>query len=504
MVVSVLPVYLTLVLGLTPVQYGLVDGLYQGVTAAVRIVGGLVADLTRRPRRSPSLGYALSCVCKLVFLPARGFAAITGLVAVDRVGKGLRTAPRDAMIATASEPASLGRAFGVHRAMDTAGALAGPLLAFGVLAWLVDGYDVVFVLSFGAGRGRRRGPGALRARPTGPPGPCPRRAWPLRRPQPPSARAAGPPRRRAPWSGDRRTGACSSSARCCPAARSATASSTSCCATGWASTRRSSPCCSSARPRSTCCSRCRSAGSPTGSAGSGSSSAGTSSRRSATSAAGCCRPGRGLVAAVLALLGAYYAATDGVLPALTAPLVPERVRASGIAGVQTVMAVGAHGVGRGLRPGLVALERSRPRSATFTLVLLAGIARRGRAAVRADAPDDDRCGRDPAGLVRGPRPRPRGRGRLTGVYAVRAVRRPAAPAGADRGDRPRPRARPRAPCSTHRTSCSAAPPPARPTAGSPRSRWPTRPVPARSRRRRATASTPPRPRDLPGGPARRA
>jgi MFS family permease len=148
MVVAVLPVYLTLVLGLTPFQYGVIDGLYQGITAAVRIVGGITADLTRRPKVVAVAGYGLSCVVKLLFLPAQSFAAVTALVAIDRSGKGLRTAPRDAMIADSAAPEALGYSFGVHRAMDTAGALGGPLIAFGVLAALVDGYDTIFVLSF--------------------------------------------------------------------------------------------------------------------------------------------------------------------------------------------------------------------------------------------------------------------------------------------------------------------------------------------------------------------
>ena len=148
MVLAVLPVYLTAVLGLTPLQFGVVDGVYQGVTAAVRIFGGLTADLTRRPKLVATVGYSLSCGCKLLFLPVQGFAAVTGLVALDRAGKGIRTAPRDAMIAAASPPRELGRAFGVHRAMDTVGALGGPLIAFGVLAVLVDGYQLIFALSF--------------------------------------------------------------------------------------------------------------------------------------------------------------------------------------------------------------------------------------------------------------------------------------------------------------------------------------------------------------------
>ncbi|GAA3593790.1 MFS transporter [Kineosporia mesophila] len=148
MVLAVLPMYLTLELGLTAMQYGLVDGVYTGITAVVRIAGGLLADVTRRPKRVALVGYGVSCVTKLLFLPAGGFAAVTGLVALDRSGKGLRTAPRDAMIANSAETQDLGRAFGVHRAMDTAGALGGPLIAFGVLAMLVHGYSFIFVLSF--------------------------------------------------------------------------------------------------------------------------------------------------------------------------------------------------------------------------------------------------------------------------------------------------------------------------------------------------------------------
>ncbi|MGI3780497.1 MAG: MFS transporter, partial [Janthinobacterium lividum] len=82
-----------------------------------------------------------------------GVAALTGVVALDRLGKGLRTGPRDAMIAGASTPERLGRNFGVHRALDTAGAMAGPLLAFGVLSVVpagLAGYRAVFVLSIAA------------------------------------------------------------------------------------------------------------------------------------------------------------------------------------------------------------------------------------------------------------------------------------------------------------------------------------------------------------------
>jgi MFS family permease len=94
-------------------------------------------------------GYALSAVCKLGLLAAgNAWAGIMAATALDRFGKGIRTAPRDALISMSSEPEKLGLAFGVHRAMDTAGALLGPLVAFGVLAMMPDAYDVIFVASF--------------------------------------------------------------------------------------------------------------------------------------------------------------------------------------------------------------------------------------------------------------------------------------------------------------------------------------------------------------------
>ncbi|GAA1822067.1 MFS transporter [Microlunatus capsulatus] len=152
-VVAVLPLYVTAVLGLSPVAYGFLDGVHQGVSAAVRILGGWWADRSRQPKWVAVTGYGVSALSRFLLLPVTGFAALTGVVALDRLGKGLRTGPRDAMIADASDPSRLGRDFGVHRAMDTAGALVGPLLAFAVLVAIpvgVGGYRSVFVLSAAA------------------------------------------------------------------------------------------------------------------------------------------------------------------------------------------------------------------------------------------------------------------------------------------------------------------------------------------------------------------
>ena len=147
---AVLPIYLTAVLGLSPLAYGFIDGLYQGVSALVRILGGWLADRADRPKWVAFLGYGLSAVTKVALIAAQGLGAVTAVITVDRLGKGLRTAPRDALIAASTPAASLGRAFGVHRALDTTGAAIGPLLAFGIL-WFVPGdYPAVFIASLAA------------------------------------------------------------------------------------------------------------------------------------------------------------------------------------------------------------------------------------------------------------------------------------------------------------------------------------------------------------------
>ena len=147
---AILPVYLTAVLGLTPLAYGFIDGLYQGVSALVRILGGWYADRTDRPKWVAFVGYGMSAATKLLLVPLHGFVALTAVITVDRLGKGLRTGPRDALIAAATPPESLGRAFGVHRALDTAGAAIGPLLAFSILLLVPGDYTSVFVASFAA------------------------------------------------------------------------------------------------------------------------------------------------------------------------------------------------------------------------------------------------------------------------------------------------------------------------------------------------------------------
>ena len=149
MVATVLPIYLVLYLGLTPLYFGFVDGLYHGVTAVLRLVGGLASDRTRRYKEVAAVGYGASALCKIGLVGAGGaWPLIATVVAVDRAAKGLRTAPRDALISLSSERAGLATSFGVHRALDSAGAMLGPLVALAILAAAPDAFDLVFVASF--------------------------------------------------------------------------------------------------------------------------------------------------------------------------------------------------------------------------------------------------------------------------------------------------------------------------------------------------------------------
>lgn len=149
MVTAFLPVYLLFTLQMSYLQFGLLDGIYTGATAVLRLVGGYVADKANRHKTVALTGYGLSAVTKLVF-PMVGASTfgIGTVLAADRAGKGVRSAPRDAMISLATPADSLGAAFGVHRTMDTIGALLGPLVTFALLAWVTTHPEPVFVISF--------------------------------------------------------------------------------------------------------------------------------------------------------------------------------------------------------------------------------------------------------------------------------------------------------------------------------------------------------------------
>ncbi|MFF2271654.1 MFS transporter [Agromyces sp. NPDC058136] len=147
MTAAILPLYITGVLGLSTVAYGFIDGLYQGVSAVVRVAAGYAADRGDRPKWVAFFGYGIAAIARVGLLFANGFASLTAVIVVDRLGKGVRTAPRDALITASAEPSNLGRSFGVHRMLDTIGAAIGPLLAATVLWIIPNGYSTIFIIS---------------------------------------------------------------------------------------------------------------------------------------------------------------------------------------------------------------------------------------------------------------------------------------------------------------------------------------------------------------------
>lgn len=152
MVTAILPTYLALELGLGLGRVGLIDGLQNAVSALLRLAGGTFSDRRGRYKLTAAGGYGISTIAKLgLVLWGTAVAPFGASLLLDRVGKGLRTVPRDALISLSAHPRSLALAFAVHRAMDTLGALIGPLLAFAILAAAPTAYDAIFVASLAAG-----------------------------------------------------------------------------------------------------------------------------------------------------------------------------------------------------------------------------------------------------------------------------------------------------------------------------------------------------------------
>jgi MFS family permease len=170
MIYPLLPVFLSATLGASAVALGVVEGAAESVASLLKLVSGWWSD--RLARRKPLVvaGYTLASVVRPLVGLATSAGQVLAIRVADRVGKGLRSSPRDALITDAVDPRARGRAFGFHRAADHAGALLGPLVAFALLGWAgmemrelflwaaVPGALAVATLIFGV-RERRAGPG---------------------------------------------------------------------------------------------------------------------------------------------------------------------------------------------------------------------------------------------------------------------------------------------------------------------------------------------------------
>src|SRR5439155_21901448 len=129
MIYPLLPVFLTSTLGATPLIVGLIEGTADALSSILKLVAGWISD--RVPRRKPFIvgGYALAAISRAWIAVAGRWPSVLAARLLDRTGKGIRSAPRDAMIADVTPVESRGRAFGFQRALDHTGAVVGPLLA---------------------------------------------------------------------------------------------------------------------------------------------------------------------------------------------------------------------------------------------------------------------------------------------------------------------------------------------------------------------------------------
>ena len=160
MITPLLPLFLTATLGAGPAIVGLVEGLAEATASILKLVSGWLADRGWNVRKLIVGGYTVSNTARPLIGFALGWGWVLILRFLDRVGKGIRTAPRDALIASSTDEHVRGRAFGFQRTLDHSGAMLGPLLAFALLQWgltmehvfmaaIIPGGALVLILVFG-------------------------------------------------------------------------------------------------------------------------------------------------------------------------------------------------------------------------------------------------------------------------------------------------------------------------------------------------------------------
>lgn len=142
-----IPLFLVETLNTQMVAVGLIEGVANSTASILRIFSGWLSDILGNRKWLTTAGYALSTISKPMLAVSYSWQAVFGIRFADRLGKGIRTAPRDALIADTVPPARRGVSFGFHRGMDTVGAAMGPLLAFWLLRTVVDDYRTIFLLS---------------------------------------------------------------------------------------------------------------------------------------------------------------------------------------------------------------------------------------------------------------------------------------------------------------------------------------------------------------------
>jgi MFS family permease len=147
MIYPILPLFLTQTLHAPATVVGLVEGIAVGASTAIGGISGWLSDLIGRRKPVAFAGYALTAVTRPMIAAARVWPVVLGARFVERFGKGIRNAPRDALLAESTPEQFRGRAFGFERAMDSAGAVIGPLIALALVGWVGFGARSIFLIS---------------------------------------------------------------------------------------------------------------------------------------------------------------------------------------------------------------------------------------------------------------------------------------------------------------------------------------------------------------------
>ena len=140
---SLLPIFMNTVLGATMVTIGIIEGVAEGAAAITKVFSGAISDYLGKRKSLAVAGYALSAMSKLIFPLATTIGWVFGARFVDRIGKGIRGAPRDAMIADITPSQLRGAAYGLRQSLDSVGAFVGPLLAVAFMLWLASDIKAV-------------------------------------------------------------------------------------------------------------------------------------------------------------------------------------------------------------------------------------------------------------------------------------------------------------------------------------------------------------------------
>ena len=147
MIYPILPLFLTVTLGAGPALIGIIEGIAESTASLLKFFSGYFSDRVRKRRPIILSGYSLSTLARPLIALAGAWWQVLVIRFSDRVGKGIRSSPRDALIADSVDAANYGKAYGFHRSMDHAGAVAGPILATLILAYITSDYRSLFLLA---------------------------------------------------------------------------------------------------------------------------------------------------------------------------------------------------------------------------------------------------------------------------------------------------------------------------------------------------------------------